>query len=94
MIDEVALVSLLSAANAEGVLERSERAYPSTEFDEDSPDCGRNVHVNEFRPSAQKKSAEYDEEYETDMNNDDEIRENAIDHVTPLRIRAVKQMVV
>lgn len=39
------------------------------------------MRIDEVRPASEKKSAEYDEEHETDMNDDDDVREDAIHHV-------------
>ena len=52
------------------------------------------MRINEFRPASQQEPAENDEEYETDMNDDDNIRQNAIDHVTRSPVGEVNDVAV
>ena len=80
VIDEPAFVSRLASARPERVFQRSKRAYPASEFDEHPPSRDWNVRVNELRPSGQEKSPQYHEENEADVQNDDYVGEETVDH--------------
>src|SRR2546422_3371489 len=80
MLNEVAAICGLSGANAQSILEGSERTDPTTVLDHDSPYCSGNVKPNDPSPAKREKCADQYEDDEKCVNDYDKISEPAVDH--------------
>jgi len=79
-VDELTPVTLLTAHDAELVLQRRERADPAGELDEYRPAEGRQVQPGEVPPPEDEKAAQDGEQDESAMDYNHQISRETIHH--------------
>ena len=88
MLDESARVSCLSTERAQVIFKRCKRTHPADELDQYAVYRDGHVHVDKPWPATNEKSAEYDEEHESDVEYDYQIGEHAEDQGGPRGCRS------
>jgi hypothetical protein len=92
--DEVAVIAGLARLRAQPILQRCQRTDPAAEFHDRTPHDGRQVYPHDKPPSQGKQPTEQDETHEGDVNEHDQVGEQAIPHRRGARIRVTKTMLV
>src|SRR5205085_11632883 len=80
VFDESAAVARGATARAQRILQRGERTDPSCPLDDHAPDRRGELHPGDARPTKHQQPAQYDEEHEGEVHDDDQVCQDADKH--------------